>query len=267
MRKSSKLPAIIGGLFIIAAGIAVFMVLKGVSNDVNVMTAKSDIAAYSFVDSSDLTATPVPEASVTSDDLTESEFNDKYHGKFTIAAPVLSGQRIDVRDIPKQDNASFGAVLPDERVVAVTSTVPGAAVGTIQAGDVVDVAMDSTTGLSGTGANASSFDKVLCIASSASGCQGVLPPGVDINAPSDSSTSSVNNNPVLVLLAVPENDASGIAGQNVDLSLNPFCSVDNQGYFTSPQRDEGSKFLCQAPSDRIASNPPASDPSSRAGQG
>lgn len=258
MRKSSKLPAIIGTIFIIAAGIAVFMVLKGVSNDVTVMTAKNDLPAYSFVTGKDLTATQVPEASVTSDDLTQSEFDGKYKGKFVIASPVLSGQRIDTRTIPSADNASFSAVLPDERVVAVTATVPGAASGTIQAGDVVDATL-SGVGTDTAGSASSSYDKVLCVATQPSGCEGVLPPGVNINAADQSSQTAASDNPVLVILAVPQTDAAALAGNNVALSLNPFCQVDTDGYFFSPRSSSGKDFLCQAPSDREAAHPPATD--------
>ena len=258
-RKPSKLPLIVGVVFIVAAGIAIFGILKGVQDSVTVMTATQNLPAYSFVDSSDLEATAVPQASVTPNDLTEDEFVDQYDSEIAILGPVLAGQRIDKRYIPEAKNASFAVVLPDERVVAATSTVAGAAVGTIQAGDVVDVNSESS-GISSSAAT-SSFAKVLCIATQPSGCQGVLPPGVKINADdSDSGSSrSTSDSPVIVLLAVPQEDAAGISGQSVTLALDPFCRVDNSGYFFSPREADGEDFLCKAPSDRLASRGPQSE--------
>lgn len=253
-RKPSKLPLILGTVFLLAGGIAIFGLLKGISDSVNVMTAAKDLPAYSFVKSGDLEVTSVPSGSVTESDLTEEEFKDKYKEELVILGPVLKGQRIDQRIVPDGDASSFAVVLPDERVVAATSTVAGAAVGTVQAGDVVDVLVGSNDGSS---LASGSFAKVLCIGTNPSDCRGILPPGVKINADdTDSgSTRASSDAPVLVLLAVAEENAS-VAGQSVTLALNPFCRVDKNGYFYSPREDQGDDFLCQAPSDRLAARGP-----------
>jgi len=238
---------IIGVVLILLAGIVAYRILANAQKNETIMVPNQNLPAYSFVDGSDLTATSVPANSVTTDDLTQTYFNDNLKGQFVITSPILQNQRVDKRDIAAT-GSSFAVVLPDERVVAVNSTITGAAVGTIQAGDVVDVA-----GSSGD-TSSSTFDKVLCIGSSAAACQGILPPGVNISV--DSTSSSGN---VTVLLAVPQMDAPQIAGQSVNLSLNPFCQIDSQGYFVSPRGNEGRQFKCQAPADRLASHPPANN--------
>jgi hypothetical protein len=253
--NKSKFPIIIAVAVILAAGIFSFILLRGIQDNVNVVVPKEDLAAYSFVGESDVDFVGVPKASVTEYDLTEDEFQNEYEGEVVISAPVLSQQRIDNRYIAA-DSASFAVVLPDERIVAATSSVAGAAVGTIQAGDVVDI--NAGGGLSVSEGGSSQYAKVLCIATQPSGCSAVLPPGVNINANDNDETTGVTQAPVIVLLATVAADASAISGQEVTLALNPFCRVDKEGYFTSPREGTGdNRFMCRAPADRLASRPPA----------
>src|SRR5690606_5480272 len=139
---------------------------------------------------------------------------------------------IDKRYIPKEKNASFAVTLPDERIVAVTSTIAGAAIGTVQAGDVVTVSTSSSP-LSG-GEITSEYAKVLCITSTPSGCQGILPPTVSVNSvkldESDGPSARGSGDKVIALLSVAEQDAQDLAGASeATLTLNPFCRVDADG--------------------------------------
>jgi hypothetical protein len=240
--RVSKLPLIIGIAFVVLAGVGAFFAISRSQNNEAIMVAKTDLSAYSFVGPDQLEAQSVPQASIGSDDLTKAEFED-LKSQIVITGPFLAGQRIDQRYIVDSDNASFAGVLPDERVVAANSTASGSAVGTIQAGDVVDVTVDG-------GEAEVPFAKVICIATEPSGCQGVLPAGVNINAADSGNDQSEGS--VLLLLAVPEFDASSIAGQSVTLALNPFCRVDNEGFFYSPRGAEG--LQCTTPSGRDASD-------------
>jgi len=249
--KTSKFPLIIGVVFILLAAVGAWWAISQAQNNGEVMVAKSNISAYSFVSDAELEALSVPLSSITGDDLTKKEFEDM-NSKAVISNPVLSGQRIDKRYVLSAENASFAAVLPDERIVAANSSVTGAAIGTIQAGDVVDVTVDG-------GALSSPFSKVLCIATEPSGCSAILPAGVDINADDsgDSGSSSSGDQSVLLLLAVPTDEASAISGQSVTLALNPFCRVDNNGYFFSPRAAAaGEAFVCEPPDNRDASDNP-----------
>jgi len=258
-KRTPKISLIVGSILILLAGVFAYQLLVAAQNNVDIVVPAKDLAAYSFIDSGDLTTLGVPQGSVTDNDLTASEFEDQFNGEAVITSPILQDQRIDKRSIASGDNASFAVVLPDERVVAVNSTVSGAAVGTIQAGDVVDVTTTGS-GLS-SAATASGYDKVLCIGTQPSDCQGILPPGVKLNvdSESDNESAAAGDSPVTVLLAVPANDASLISGQSVNLSLNPFCRVDAEGYFYSPRKDSGLDFRCKAPSDRLAARGPQSD--------
>lgn len=237
--RNSRLPTIIVAILIIVVGIGFYQAVVLAKNEVNVVTAAHDLPAYSFVSDPELEFKPVPRGSVGDTDLTEEEYRERYGDNgMVLTAQVLAGQRIDEREVATGPQESFSVVLPDERVVAATTTLAGAAVGTIQAGDVVDVSTDG--GLDG-GADVQ-FSKVICIANSAAGCRGVLPPGVDLSATGTSEGISL-------LLAVPSEAADSIAGKQVTLALNPFCRVDRTGHFL-PTR-EGAEEQCAAP-DRMA---------------
>jgi hypothetical protein len=240
--RVSKVPLILGIVFVILAGVGAFIAISRAQNNEDIMVAKKDIAAYSFVGPDQLQAQGVAKSSVTSNDLTKKEFEDM-NSKAVVTGPFLADQRIDKRYIVKGQETSFAGVLPDERVVAASATVTGAAVGTIQAGDVVDASVEG-------GGSLVDFAKVLCIATEPSGCKALLPAGVKLNA-SDNSDGNSDSKSVLLLFAVPADLASEIAGKSVTLSLNPFCRVDNKGFFYSPQGQDG--FQCQAPGGRDAS--------------
>lgn len=252
--KTKTFPLIIGVIICAIAAIAFFFAFVGVKNETNIMTAKENLPSFTNVTSAELEVTPVSQSSVTDTDLTEDEFKDEYNGEFAITSSFLAGQRIDTRRIPEDSNASFGIVLPDERVVAVTSSLAGVAGALVTAGDVVDTQITDQGG--GGNTIASTGDKVLCIAVTASDCQNVIPDGVSI--PEDDSQSSGQED-VIVILAVPEGDAGTLAGQPVNLALNPFCTVDTSGYFESPRGDQGKEFTCRSSDGRLAGKPQPAD--------
>lgn len=253
--KPKKLPLIIGIGICAVAAIAFFFAYVNVRNESKIMVAKDNLAAFTYVTADDVEAVGVPKASITDNDLTEDEWKEDYNEKFTITRPFLANQRIDQRNIPSDEETSFGVVLPDERVIAVTSTVAGISGGLITAGDVVDVQISSSSATGGNNTTASEFAKVLCVAASADDCQGVIPDGV--NVPSDEENSGTNSDGnMMVVLAAEEGEAASIAGQAVNLALNPFCQVGSDGYFISPR--QGQAFACNA-GDRLAAKAPAED--------
>lgn len=257
-KRSKIVPVIIGLVLIAIAGIGFYRAYIGVQNLDNVMVAPEDMAAFTFVTKEDLEIKAVPESSITSDDLTEDEYDTNYvtdgvDEGTVLTDSILAGQRIDERQVAENAEQSFAVVLPDERVVAANTTVAGAALGTIRAGDVVDVSSGSGT-VGTTGGGSSDYAKVICIATAASQCESVLPPGVRLGSgDSGGSSSDIGSDEagVIVLLAVDAPDAISIAGQSVTLSLNPFCRVDRSGYFVSTR--EGADG-CSPPSERMASH-------------
>jgi Flp pilus assembly protein CpaB len=257
-RLSGRFVPIVAGLLILLAGIGFYVAVHKATHPEAVMEASSDIAAYTSVQSSQLKAVDVPEASVTSEDLTQAEYQSKYaKGKKALITTmeVLQGDVVDKRVIASGAQSSFDIVSPDERVIAVTSTPAGAAIGTISAGDVVDVSTNSAGGSSG-GAG-TTFAKVICISTSIIGCQGVLPPGVSLSVTSSGSSGPGSTSPVYVLLSVAAQDATALAGQQVNLALNPFCVVGSTATGVRPDqfvsaRPNDSAQRCQAPANRDA---------------
>jgi Flp pilus assembly protein CpaB len=250
-QKTKTAPLIVGIILCVVAAVAFFLALTRVRDESNIIVAKENIAAFSYVDQSNSEPVGVPKSSITENDITEKEFND-LENKFATSTSFLAGQRIDKRSIVKGES-SFGVVLPDERVVAVTSTVSGIGGGLIKPGDIVDVQIGGGSA-SGGNQTVSEFSKVLCVALDPNECQDVVPDGVKV------PTSQTNSEQIMVVLATPENDAASIAGQEVTLSLNPFCRVDARGYFFSPRASEGSGFRCAPDPSRLASKPPATNP-------
>jgi hypothetical protein len=247
--RSNRLPIIVASILILVVGIGFYQAVVVAKDEQGVVVAKQDLAAYSFVDQAQIEFMPVPRGSIREEDVTEDEYNELYGDEgMVLTAQVLAGQRVDEREVASGPQQSFSVVLPDERVVAASTTATGAAVGTVQAGDVVDVSSEG--GLEGTGPLIE-FAKVICIASTPSGCQGVLPPGVDLSVSGGSEEGSIS-----LLLAVPRESATTIAGQNVTLALNPFCRVDRTGHFYTTR--EGAEEECQA-GDRMAAEPSGAD--------
>jgi hypothetical protein len=243
MRKFKSFPLLLAIVLIGIAGIAFYLAMVGVRQEEPVMTASENLAAYTYVSGDELQVTNVPSSSITDNDLTESEYSDQFadeEGGLVLTAPLLSGQRVDQREVASGDAATFAVVTPAERVVAAATSPAGSALGAVQAGDVVDVQVESG-GVGDSGAQAQ-FAKVLCLSVSSGDCEGILPPGaVTLPAVEEGSEESIN-----LLLAVDVGSASGIAGQSVVLSLNPFCKVDPEGFFIDARSD----VSCNPPRDR-----------------
>lgn len=254
-KRVKTVPLIIAVVLIGIAGIGFYRAIVGVQNLKPVLVAPEDLAAYTFVTKEDLKVVDVPEASITPEDLTVEEYDERYvvdgEDRGTVLTDsVLADQRIDERQVAEDPEKSFAVVLPDERVVAANTTMTGGALGTIRAGDIVDISTDSGTVGTESGGS-SSFAKVICIATDPSQCESVLPPGVRLETSQESDNVSGDDSDVTLLLAVAEGDASAIAGRSVTLSLNPFCRVDRNGFFISTRTDE--QAACTPPSSRLAS--------------
>lgn len=267
-KLNKKVVPIAAAVLIILAGVGFYSAIQAATQPESVMVAVSNIPAFTNVQSSQLKAESVPKGSVTSEDLTQSEYQSEYirsHKPLIVTMEILSGQRIDRRVIATSARSSFDIVSPDERVIAVTSSTAGAALGTINAGDVVDVSTSSNAGSSG-GAS-TTFAKVICISTSVTGCAGVLPPGVSltISSSGSSSTTTPGQGQVYVLLSVAATDATALAGQNVNLALNPFCVVGSTAPGIRPDQFVSAipNVPCQAPANRDAtlSGPLSSLPS------
>jgi hypothetical protein len=252
----SKLIPIIAVIFILAAGGAFYAAFIRAQQLVSVVVAKQNIAAYTLVNGSEIGSVGVSKSSVTANNIKWSTYEQKYvhaHKPFITTLQVLAGDRLDSREVAPSGQSSFDVVSPDERVIAVTTSIVGAGLGTINAGDVVDV--EENGGNGGSGGAGTTFAKVICIAASAAGCAGVLPPGVTLSVSSSGSSSTTSSNLVYVLLSVYTNDAAALAGQQVSLDLNPFCVFGSTASNVTPAQFVSARPkgpACQAPSNRDA---------------
>lgn len=136
-------------------------------------------------------------------------------GKLYTVTNLLPGQIIDKMAVQANATASYQIVLPDERVVGVTTDLSGAIGGTLRSGDVVTALLDSGGGLTAT--QAAQFAKVISIGVGANAGKGVA--GTTAPVAGDGASG------IQVLLAVDKNDAALAAGKNVRIVLNPFCAV------------------------------------------
>ncbi len=243
MRSAKNLPIIIAAILIVVAGVIFFMAIIGVQQLVPVMVPKSDTGAYAILRPSDLTTVDVPKKAVEDQPgiLTEDEYNKQYNqqgNKKTLitTARLFKDEPISQNRIAATASQSYAAVLPDERVVSVTTTMPGSVLGTIQPGDVVDV-----SGSGSSDSTSTSDAKVLCISSKSDGCASVLPPSVEVTASAESSSASSSQNgaqSVYLILAVPTADAGSLAGGSVVLSLNTYCAFDASGKFIDARENQ-----------------------------
>jgi hypothetical protein len=264
--KRLSLPLIASIALIAIAGVGYYLAFAKAQNSVSIAVANKTLQPFMAAASGDIVKAEVPKGSLGTNDLTWADYESKYANANLQVLPsltILEGQRIDQRELSTGDQISFGIVLPDERVIAVTSSVAGADLGVVQPGAVVDVT--ATGGSSGTDGVVSPYVKVLCISASDTGCRGVLGAGqqLSIGGSKSSTSTSSSGGPVKILLAVPASDAIKFAGTSVSLSLNTFCSVDQSGHFVSLRTDHP----CQAPAGREASKAPKTPVSSPAPNG
>jgi Flp pilus assembly protein CpaB len=260
-RKSitKSIPGIAAFLFIAIAGIVFYKAYMGVQDLQTIVVAKTNVPAFTTIQSAQLQTRQIPKGGVDPQDLTEAEYVSQYvdqHRPLVALSDIGSGSRIDVRDLLKAGTASLAMVSPDERVISIGTSQTGASGGLIHAGDVVDVyntgGSNNSSG-SGGGAAVSQFAKVLCISSNPTDCQSLLPAGETLSISGGSSdSSSSSSGSAIAVLAVDQND-SNLAGGGYSLALNPFCRVGQYGQFVSTHA-QGSA-ACQAPAGRDASLP------------
>lgn len=172
---------------------------------------------------------------------------------------LLPGQIIDRQALQQNPSASYQIVLPDERVVGVTTDLSGAMAGTLKAGDVVTAIADSGSN-SLTGEVRARFAKIISIGIGANAGKGVA----GTTAPIAAGDGAAG---IQVLLAVAKDDGPLIAGKSVRMVLNPFCAVvgaepaAGAAQETQPNKDkaigqivpvEGRETGCQVPTNRAA---------------
>lgn len=245
MKNIRNLPLIAAIILIGIAAFGFFSIIRGITNNEEVMVAAATLEAYTFINQDDLATEEVPESAIQDNMLTRAEYEELFFDEegrdqgTVITYPFLEGQWIVEGGLSKDPENTFAVVLPDERVAAVTASATGAGLGTIRPGDVVTATKEDSGGDRGVIVE---YAKVLCITTKANGCTDVLPG----SRGAAESSEEANEGSFYILLAVPTDFAPAISGSAVALTQDPFCRVGPEGQFIGDQ--------CQPPDDREASS-------------
>lgn len=138
---------------------------------------------------------------------------------------VLEGEIIDRRKLGGNAVGSLSVVLgPEERVVAVTSSVVGTAGNIIRAGDVVAV-------VGGDGGTLADYAKVISVGVGAEAGRRAVGADSDNPESTDEQQQQQNASTMTLLLGVSSDEAQLIASDNqgVAFVFNPFCKVQADG--------------------------------------
>ena len=228
MKKSGNASLLVGVLLAVVVFALIFISLIGVQQKTSVMVATKTIPPYTLVNSSDFASKSVPRDSVTSNDVSPSDFSSKYNHSVSTTT-ILSGQRLDNRLITQSSLGTLSVVKPTERVVGVSTTFPGSVAGSIQPGLVVDVVGGG--GTSGTSGNVILATNAKVMGVGANAGTGITPsqPQNGQSSSSSSSSASSSQGGIVVLIAVPQAAATAIAGQAVSLEIVPNLCFDALG--------------------------------------
>lgn len=262
MKKKTSLTPVLGIIFIILSALIIGFIAVGAQQRTEVFAAKADLAPYQLVDpEKDLDVVKIPKDAVTETTLTPDLLADLKDekakgdqrviilgdGKVRLlpVAPLYKDLAIDTRQLALNGSLELGILSDDENLVGVTVDRAGAVVNAIRAGQVVDV-------VSG-GAALSEFAKVVCVAQ----------PGKSCNLPVDSAAGGGESEggreqKLQVVLAVPADGASNVAGAEVSLVLKPKCAVSPDGLI-GPVKG-AAPTSCAVPETRIASGKGANAP-------
>lgn len=261
--KRSNLTLIMGIAAIILLAILLFAFLTSLRPDtVKALVPKEDIGAFQPVteDSFDYADVPTnsPELEGLATEATlegakeKATAEEQREGIWLFSTQTLPKGKIFYADnLTNNSDAGCAIVSPDERVIAVTTTLPGGVAGAVRSGSVVDV---STPG-SELGGSAT-YSKVLAVGST-EGINGDIC-GVPASAPPGDGNNPGRSDGVIMALAVEAAQAQGISGQEVVITLNPFCTVKPTKRYggiivpVSPEAAAG----CAPSSSRIAGRQP-----------
>ncbi len=250
--RSYNFLLVAGSALILVAVLLIVMALLAISpKKTQVLVPKADIQPYVGLSANDFI---VRDVAKTGDSVDKNEFTQEYFKKkfkkgkkdlvFFSTIPLLQGQRIDNRVLLDNPQRSLSVVLSDESVITVTTTDAGAIGRSVRAGNVVNVSSNDAN------VDPVQFAKVLAIGPANQVSKVITGQDSAGATPGGSAQKSDGAGQLLVVLAVPSDNALALAGKDVVMSLVPFCTVDNQGYFTSLDK---SKNTCEAPPEREAS--------------
>ena len=215
-------PTLVIGM-ILAVGVAVlfYAFFSNLQAKENIMVATANIPAFSNIQPSQLAEKSVPKDSVSDTDLTADAYKDNKAKNASIVnrIEILQGQRVSKNAIGSSSLGSLSVVKNNEEVVAVSTSLTGAAGGVIVPGSVVNVYSTSGDNTASLVDNA----KVLAVGTGPQVASSVQPN-------SKVSSGNTNGGGLIVLLAIRASDAGKLLAQSqVALAYNPRKSFNSSG--------------------------------------
>ena len=210
---------LIGIILAVGVGLLLFLFTTNMQKKTSIVIAKSDIPAFSTIQSGQVEFRSVPSDSV-GNELTEASYNEyvKKGQPIINRVEILPGQKVDSKVLVSSPQGSLAVVKSDEQVVAVSTSITGAAGMLIAPGSVVDV-------------YSSSGDSSQPLVTQAK----VLAVGMGTQAASDVRPNNKvkgggSSTELIVILAVKSSDAGKLLNQSqVSLSYNPHKTFDAKG--------------------------------------
>lgn len=241
-RKPFNLTLIIGILCIVGTAIALAaVIIASQPAKTTFLVPSGQIPAYREIAANQLTEVRVNEDQALDGFLTVAEANDlaKDGARLYSLAPLAKGMLVPNSAVSNDANNSLQVVSPDETLVGATTTLPGSLIGSIVPGRVVDVIVGGNSG------GSAEFAKVIAIggANAAAGLTGV-------ETPVTGTEQATKSDDIQVIFAVAKSDAPLIAGQDVSMTLHPFCEITPEGTIVPTAEDQSA--ACVVPAGRDA---------------
>lgn len=244
-RKPLNMTLIIGILAIVATAIAMaYVIISSQPTKVAYLVPSETVPAYREIAANQLTEVQVNEDQALTGFLTVAEANEmaKDGARLYSVAPLSKGMLVPAAAVSSDQNNSLQVVSPDETLVGATTTLPGSLIGSIVPGRVVDVIVGGNSG------GRAEFAKVIAIggAGAAAGLAGV-------DKPVTGAAKDADSNEIQVVFAVASTDAATVAGQDVSMTLHPFCEITPEGTIVPTSEDRAD--ACVVPAGRSAGTP------------
>lgn len=226
--KASRITTIIAAV-VLAAAVAIYLgTLR--ADTIEVYRPAADIGAFQRIDyQNDLKKIKVLKDSeeLRANEITFAHLEKqikKHDGYIFFDYNVKAGERVDRRHLRGQKLGTLSVVVaPDERVVAVSTSVLGSVAGLANEGDVVSI-------VGGDGAKLAEFAKVIARGVGAEAANGVSTVKTQSSGGEGEGSSNSSGN-LTFLLAVATDEAEALANSNqgVVMVYNPFCKVQADG--------------------------------------
>ncbi|WP_217924757.1 hypothetical protein [Miltoncostaea oceani] len=249
MARSTRKPnvtVLLGVAGMVATGILIAIALISAQpTKVALLVPSGDIPAFREVSLDDLVEIEVNEDPALSAFLSVARANELTEDgakKLYSVSGLRSGLPIDASVVTADPNKGLQIVSGDERLVGVTTNLPGSLVGAVDEGAVVDV-IASSTNSGGT----ATYAKVIAIGGE-DAAKGVAGANEDIAGAQEENDQAADE--IQVIVAVASADAAAIAGQEVAMTLLPFCQITPEGKIVPTSDDRAD--ACQPPADREA---------------